>query len=208
MKKFYEEICGCVDFGAWKNFEPPPPLHISSGTYKYSELSPLYRFWLAIQPLELGKIEPTQAPGFRQAKRGVSRLILLSPYIMAPGLTKIPSFPLLYRLWDLEKILCSPLFIASGTRKKRAYVGFGIWMSIAPSEARCESSYIAFSLYNGPRTYKNSELYPSIQALGLGKIPCSSLSEVLVGKTWNIIFILWFGQQSDQKSPKRRRLVF
>ena len=62
-------------------------------------------------------------------------------------------------LRDLKEFRTQPRRV-SGTEKIEA-----------PSEESFESSHKAFSLHEDPGSEKNSEFFPSIQALGLGKIP-------------------------------------
>ena len=73
--------------------------------------------------------------------RCASRRMKVSPQINALGLGKIPSFT-----------PCIGL-LALGLRR-----------------ARCQSSYIAFFLYKGPGTSKNTEFSRSIQVPGLGRV--------------------------------------
>ena len=62
---------------------------------------------------------------------------------------------LLCRLWDLKRFQdLRTLF------SKLSLLGSETWKSKAPSEAKCESSYIAISLNIGPRDFKNPELSP------------------------------------------------
>ena len=100
--------------------------HISSGTWKNFELSPLYKLWdlekfRASPPYRFWDLEKFRASPsvwaleLGRAKRGASRRIYLSPYIQALRLTKIPSSPhkgskiwknselhppYLYKLWN------------------------------------------------------------------------------------------------------------